>query len=253
MEVIDQPVILRRENLSCQKHINPELEIIYVTAGEMTVDYDGRSVNLGAGQLLVVLPFHLHGFAPGVDCVATVYLFERQIVEKSLGGRVLPLAFAPVAVSAVTDAYLTQLQERVSPEPEFYAVSLFCTLAGDWLAAIENQTEIAVTETEDQKLISYISAHLTEDLTMERLAQYMGVTPRRLSEGFRKKYRIKLVEFIDNVRLERAMTLLYATDLNITQISSLAGFATPRSFNRSFQAKMDCTPSQFRRKKSLDS
>lgn len=54
-------------------------------------------------------------------------------------------------------------------------------------------------------------------------------------------------DYINQVRIERAMKLIKETELNFTEISERVGFASPRYFSTSFKQYTGKTPTQFKK------
>ncbi|MBD5225354.1 MAG: helix-turn-helix transcriptional regulator [Bacteroidales bacterium] len=53
-------------------------------------------------------------------------------------------------------------------------------------------------------------------------------------------------EFVNNIRLERAIEMLCNTDKNIAEIAYDTGFANVTYFNRIFRRKFKCAPKSIR-------
>ena len=56
-------------------------------------------------------------------------------------------------------------------------------------------------------------------------------------------------KFLNNMRIEKAMTLLSASDKTVTEIAYECGFGSLRSFNRVFMAFAGKTPTAFKKEK----
>jgi AraC-like DNA-binding protein len=56
------------------------------------------------------------------------------------------------------------------------------------------------------------------------------------------------VEFIRSVKLEKAAVLLEKSDMNVAQIAYTVGFSTPNYFAKSFKAKFNMLPSEYKQK-----
>ncbi|XHR97146.1 helix-turn-helix transcriptional regulator [Mucilaginibacter sp. UC70_90] len=57
------------------------------------------------------------------------------------------------------------------------------------------------------------------------------------------------MEFIRSIKLDKAAILLEKTDLTIAEIAYSIGFSTPHYFTKSFKAKYNVLPSEYRVKK----
>ena len=57
-------------------------------------------------------------------------------------------------------------------------------------------------------------------------------------------------DYINKIRIERAMKLIKETDLNFTEISEKTGFTSPRYFSTAFKQYTGKTPTQYRKEQS---
>lgn len=92
-----------------------------------------------------------------------------------------------------------------------------------------------------------IQASACSGLTVERLAESLGVSRRRLEELFQRERGSSPNEEIQRVRFEKAALLLRFTTHSVTQIAQLTGFSFPPPFCRFFQRMIGMTPLEYRR------
>jgi len=76
----------------------------------------------------------------------------------------------------------------------------------------------------------------------------LGISRYYLSRIFSNKLNSSFNEFVNNIRVSYASTLILATDMTITQICNEAGFNSLRTFNRVFKESFHMTPSEYRYK-----
>jgi AraC family transcriptional regulator len=93
----------------------------------------------------------------------------------------------------------------------------------------------------------YIRLHLTERLTLARIAQEAGSSSYHFVRLFQAYVGETPFEFTRRVRLATALRLLQE-DLNasVTEIALSIGYETPAAFNKVLRKAIDLTPSQFR-------
>ncbi|MDQ6476884.1 two-component regulator propeller domain-containing protein [Dyadobacter sp. LHD-138] len=103
----------------------------------------------------------------------------------------------------------------------------------------------------NQKLLTNILAYIDKNLDnspqlgVEKLSKQLGMSRGTLYNKLLEITGQTPVEFIRTVKLEKAAILLEKSDLNVSQISYAAGFATPNYFARSFKAKFNMLPSEY--------
>lgn len=95
-------------------------------------------------------------------------------------------------------------------------------------------------------LHAYIQAHLNEDLSLNRLADYCHFHPVYLSRVYRENTGVTLSDYINQCRQEQAEQLLRNSRMTVLEISRLMGFATDNYFCRWFRKRTGVSPHSFR-------
>ena len=98
-----------------------------------------------------------------------------------------------------------------------------------------------------QKVMMYIDANLSGDLSLATLAQPIQVTPSYLSALFHKETHHTLAEHITLSRMQAALSLLKTTQLQIQTVAQLCGFNDPNYFSKQFKRFYGITPLQYQR------
>lgn len=91
----------------------------------------------------------------------------------------------------------------------------------------------------------FIEEHLSEDLSLVRLAEQVYLNPSYLSRLYKQVMGTNLSDFIDNARIERAKALLEKENLKIQEIAKLVGYETPASFTRFFRKMTGHSPQEY--------
>ncbi len=99
--------------------------------------------------------------------------------------------------------------------------------------------------------VHYISAHVTEDLRIETIAENFGYTPYYLSRKFKVEYGTDLRIYIREVRLETAKELLMDGCLSVQEISDTLHFCSHSYFSKHFKEKYGVTPKKYREQKHI--
>ncbi len=95
----------------------------------------------------------------------------------------------------------------------------------------------------------YIFDHLSDDLSLDRVAEYANISSAYLSKIFKDESGINFVTYIKELRLEKAKELILSTDSSIQQIGSDVGYNTTAYFIQQFKAKYGYTPNDYRKKR----
>ncbi|UKS28327.1 AraC family transcriptional regulator [Paenibacillus sp. HWE-109] len=93
----------------------------------------------------------------------------------------------------------------------------------------------------------YINAHLGDDITLELVADKLGITGTYLSTYFKNKKGINFSDYINNVRMRKAQELLATTDLKVLDIASMVGYYSVNAFIRKFKKYTGVPPGEYRK------
>ncbi|SDA75933.1 AraC-type DNA-binding protein [Butyrivibrio sp. INlla18] len=93
---------------------------------------------------------------------------------------------------------------------------------------------------------SYISEHFAENISLESIATYAGFSKYHFERIFSEYAGMTFYQYLQQMRINYAQTLLSNPELSITDISFQAGFASCTAFTRAFKKSTGYPPSQFR-------
>ena len=108
----------------------------------------------------------------------------------------------------------------------------------EWMAIIGNS-------------IQYMEDHITEDITVDSVANSVGVSSFYFQKGFAMLCGFTVSEYIRNRRLALAGNDLLATDEKIIDIAMKYGYDSPDSFTRAFTRFHGVTPTSVRKDEVL--
>jgi AraC-like DNA-binding protein len=97
------------------------------------------------------------------------------------------------------------------------------------------------------KACLYIESHFHQNLTVELIAQHVGVSPTHLFRLFRSDKKMTLMTFLTRLRLSYACTLLQDTQMGIKEIARSTGYSSHAHFCQVFARFYSCSPSEFRK------
>lgn len=100
-----------------------------------------------------------------------------------------------------------------------------------------------------REIKEYIFNYYGDELSLDKIAQEINLTPKYLSELFIKEEGIGLSKFIKEFRLSQAKKLLTTTNKRITEISQETGFNNHSYFIKTFRERFKMTPDGYRKSK----
>lgn len=128
--------------------------------------------------------------------------------------------------------YLTNLTKLI-------LINILRLLNKDKTAILSNNSIMEAKE--------YIDKHCCEDLTLDFLASYSCYSKFYFSRLFKDQLGVSPIRYLQNKRLEKALTLLQTTDLSVTDISQQVGFESFAYFCQLFKKVYKTTPTSYRK------
>ena len=99
-------------------------------------------------------------------------------------------------------------------------------------------------------VFEYIEANYKSDVTIEEISRVANFSKHYINKFFKKATNKTFARYINDVRIEKAQTLLKGSKQSISDIAYEVGFNSIKTFNRVFKQKVGCTPSEYRLKLS---
>jgi two-component system response regulator YesN len=121
---------------------------------------------------------------------------------------------------------------------------LFKVLDAVFERIIDNK---GISENDELKLVlNYIEKNYFKKITLEEVAEYINFSPFYLSKLFKKEIGINFIDYVTELKMEKARDLLANTDIPIINISLELSYNGPNYFSRVFKKSSGVTPSQYR-------
>ena len=98
----------------------------------------------------------------------------------------------------------------------------------------------------NMKIINYLYQNSTESISVEQIAKHMHFSRSYISHTFKKNNGISISEYLCNIRLSNAETLLTTTNLPISVIASEVGFNDYNYFSKLFHKQYGLSPKEYR-------
>lgn len=100
-----------------------------------------------------------------------------------------------------------------------------------------------------EKAIECIEQHLIEtEFDIDTFASELNVSKSTLNRKMKAMTGLSPVEFIRNIRLKHACTLLKKPFINVSEVAYAVGFSNPKYFTKCFKKEFDVTPTEYQKK-----
>lgn len=235
-------------------HLHKHMEFVHVTEGEMDATVAGVNYHLITGDCLMIYPNQLHSYSSvgevgmlliiaDMDSIGefqeelTYYDMESPCFQKSMLSR-----YGQMVLDILADI---GLHKELRPFRQ--DKGLLMALLADMYENIpvikkDKPSDLNIT----QKLLQYINDNITGELTAQKVAKELGISPYYLSHIFSSQLNISFPSYVAQQRMILACNLLKDSRKTVTEISYECGFPNMRTFHRCFQKRYECTPTQWR-------
>lgn len=217
------------------------------------VDRPGASIKLGDRQFelvpgqVVLIPPNTHFSAHNQNVIGFLYIhfFVEATYEQAAPDLVmLPLAGEQIRFIQSFVAKFKQLeQEDVSPllSLPLALVSLALSLTGreHWTSSHQDPRVISA--------IQRIESHYPAAVPNTMLARQAGMNMNAFIRMFKRVTRQTPRQYLQNLRLKEASSLLHHSEMTIEAIAEKTGFNDRQHLNLMFRKSFRITPAQFRR------
>lgn len=101
------------------------------------------------------------------------------------------------------------------------------------------------------RTIEYIKENPTADLSLAALCEKANFTPVYFHKLFKASTGKTLQKYVEEQRIKKAISLLLAEEMTLTQIAYECGFSSPSYFSYAFKRKMKLTPREYAKEVQL--
>ncbi len=102
------------------------------------------------------------------------------------------------------------------------------------------------------RVLKHVTDHISDPLTIEDIADAVGVSRRTFSRAFAKHAHVTPSVFVDQVRIDFARKLLEETDVPLKTVAFRCGFHTATQMRMIFSRHLSTTPKLYRERFRAD-
>ena len=231
-------------NLKSPLHLHNSFELVCVSEGDLTLILDGNCFSVRAGQGALIFPNQTHGYQSPAATKGYVCVFSATLI-----GEFARKTQKTQPVSPLFDLRDPSLGSNVSAAAT--RRYLLKSILYDTLYLFEQTAVYQPRRTHGTELLggilSLISHHYKEPLTMQTIARELGYDHRYLTNLLQKGLHTTFRKLLNEYRIANAKELLTETDLSVERIAGECGYESLCSFNRNFKQLTTATPSAYRK------
>ncbi len=99
---------------------------------------------------------------------------------------------------------------------------------------------------------NYIDAHFKEEITLDKLSEVTFLNKYHIVHAFKNYKGISPINYMIKKRIDEAKVLLVTTNMQISEIAYIVGFASQSYFAQSFKKATGISPIQYRHNHAVD-
>lgn len=242
-------------------HFHNEMEILYVLSGRIAVIGSGYNYVLGPEDFIVLNPYEHHELYAENGCHTVSGYISPDIFQQAELGRISccskhtsgQMDYPNLIRVKLAILFKLHLNQNTPPQKLYVLSQLF-----GLLAILKTQFEVSgdrlLSTCKDadrmQEVLTYLSTHFSEDITMQDVARRVYLSKSHLSREFQKYMGISFSDYLRKLRLNRAAHLLSHSQKTITEIALASGFSNVNTMIINFHDEYGETPGAYRRKYS---
>ena len=167
--------------------------------------------------------------------VVTAAMLARHCIE---GGMELSDSYS------LSDFYIRKADEskKISEIAELHQV-----MCMDYTKKMRSLRKKRITSMPVAKAIDYIYDHLHMPITLDELADYVGLNSSYFSRLFKKEMGISVSAYIRQKKIETAKNMLVFSEFQVSQIAQILAFPSQSYFAEIFKKETGYTPMDYRR------
>ena len=94
--------------------------------------------------------------------------------------------------------------------------------------------------------MEYIRNNYSREISLDDVSRQVNISPYYFSKIFKEESGLNFIEYLTNIRIDKAKELLSETDMSIKEVCATCGYTDPNYFSRSFKKNVGVTPTEYK-------
>lgn len=240
------------------QHWHEHIELHYVLEGRTTLRLGQREIPAREGNLVVVNSNELHaGYCDGTHMRVLVIIFDMGDFYKELADKNV-IFQSLVERDETIDAIMSAIQKEYSEQRIGYRLickgellHLIVHLAREYAAEVLTERESDSRKRRLERIntvLDYIQSNYTKQISNRELADIIHLSEDRFNHLFKESMGMPPLQYMNEVRMKKAMNLLKRKEGTVVEIADSVGFTDYNHFGRQFRRYYGCAPSEILKK-----
>lgn len=235
-------------------HLHHHLELVLFLEGKSVAFADTERCDLEPGDAFLTFPEQIHRYESHHKERYFVLIVDPDLMPELSSLLTGPLPESALLKGAARDPLvleaaraLIKMEKPQTVAEKAVQKGLALTVFGSILARCRLSSARANGPQAFRAVVDYCTKNYQSELSLSVLERELHVSKYYVSHLFSERMQLSFNDYINSLRVAHACRYLSSDELPVTEICSLVGFSTLRTFNRAFQKQMNMTPSEYRK------
>lgn len=236
-------------------HWHENIEILYFLDGNCSVVNGNEEINAQKDDIIIINSEAIHGIHFHNNFSDFILVHLDHTFCESMGFNTSDVRFRKKIIDKEISDLITHALEEQQKKDEFYQESVKITLLSVLLRLFRNYTVKDSKEEKSnnkvrltKKIIKYINKHFDETVTIEEIEKYCQYSRFYISRAFKEITGITIMTYLNDVRIEKAKSLLENGNFSISEIATSCGFVSQSYFGKVFKKAENISPLDYKNK-----
>ncbi len=246
-------------------HAHDYYQLWYLVRGKCRHRIDNHDFTLNRGDMIFIPPFSYHSMYEGSEDLVVIGVdFTESFFSGTEADRtIMQYCVTPIRLKQseklsvllanddIEDLILEMFQEYTEKKT-FHNIIIKSDLT-KLIVLIErmlNENQEMAYSKMDRMMtdvLKYIHSNFNEKISVKDLCNEIHMSETFLTNSFKAITGKTVVEYVNDLKINKAKQLLVETDMRVTDISYELGFSDGAYFNRVFKKKVKLTPNAYRK------
>lgn len=247
---------ITKKGVYFSSHWHEHTELHYILEGSTRFRLNQKEIVAEKGNLVIVNGNELHeGYCDGRPVSVLVIIFEMAALSEELAEKNIILK-PWIKKDSVVDDIAKEIYEEYDEKKVCYQLVCKGALLQLISHLVRNYTEEILSENDSNKrkkklerlntVINHIEENYPEPISNKDLADLIHLSEDRFNHLFKESMDKAPLQYINEIRLRKAMHMLKKNNLPVSEVALAVGFQDYNHFGRMFRKQYGRTPMEIR-------
>lgn len=226
--------------------------LFFIRSGSLDLEYENQTYKACSGQIVLINCNRKHSYRVSDNCDFTFFHLSGSntddIVDMLITTNESIIFDPPDAAGMIRRSYdlLNILNAGSSPEESDMSSFVYEVLCHLYSKGMTDLMQKKSAHADISRTLAYIRENIKEEFSLEKLADISSMSKYHFLRTFKSQMGITPFQYINEMRISLAKTMLTATNMTIAEIAYDLGYSNESAFIRAFSRTAGTTPRKYR-------